>query len=185
MAAKTHKSRRAWIEAALAALAAGGVAAVRVEVLARRLGVTKGSFYWHFRDRDELLAAIIEHWEAEDTHAIIQQVDEHGGGPQERLRTLWKTAAGTAQRLDPEVAIREWGVRDRQVGTAVRRVDDQRMRYVRGLFAELGYENPEAEVRSFLVYSLLIGNYFIRARHGHYGRRRVIEECLAFLGIET
>lgn len=68
-ASSSSLGREAWIAAGLAALSSGGVEAVRVEVLARALHVTKGSFYWHFADRRELLDAIVAHWETTTTGA--------------------------------------------------------------------------------------------------------------------
>src|ERR671922_6013 len=84
MPATSHLSRERWIAAALDALADGGMAAVAVEPLAARLGVTKGSFYWHFRDRDELLTAALQEWERTGTEELIKRLDQIAD-PRERL----------------------------------------------------------------------------------------------------
>src|SRR5687768_15861387 len=78
-----------WARAALEAMAEGGLAAVAVEPLAVRLGATKGSFYWHFRDRAALVDAALLLWEIEDTEAVIAALDELPD-PMERMRTLFE-----------------------------------------------------------------------------------------------
>ncbi len=84
-----------WVRAALRALAKGGVGAVAVEPLAQQLGVTKGSFYWHFPTRDALLSAALEHWEKESTEAVIVAVDTIAD-PRDRLMRLGAAVVGGA-----------------------------------------------------------------------------------------
>ena len=139
MAAKssdeTKKNRDAWIRAAAKAMAEAGDEAVRVEAIARDIGVTKGSFYWHFRDRRELLDAVVVAWEREGTEAFIVAVDEAGGCAETRLRRLWSLTSRS--ELGTELAIRELGRRDEPTRAAVERVDQRRIGYLRGLFKEL------------------------------------------------
>src|ERR671934_2749006 len=99
MPAKPRLSRERWIEAALDALADGGVAAVAVEPLAVRLGVTKGSFYWHFRDRDQLLAAALKEWERTGTEELIKRLDQIAD-PRARL-TEWARRGGRGRKARP------------------------------------------------------------------------------------
>lgn len=177
---KARKGRGDWINAALAALAAGGLEEVRVEPLASRLGVTKGSFYWHFERREDLVAAMLDAWERAGTQAIIDEVEARGGGAEERLRRLWRRTSGE-DGLVVEMAIRDLARRDAGVLERVRRVDDRRVAYLRARFLELGLEPAVAEARSLLLYSLLIGNRFIEASHGRSTRARVIERALSDL----
>ena len=83
--------REDWVNAAFERLGAGGVEAVRVEPLAKDLGVTKGSFYWHFRDREALLDAVLEAWEARETDHYIKTAETDGGQPGERLRRFFRS----------------------------------------------------------------------------------------------
>src|SRR5258708_33968522 len=99
-----------WLEAAKAALAEHGVDAVRIEPLAQRLGITKGSFYWHFRDRPALLAALLEEWEKEATLAIIDQVESRGGGAGARLLRLFLLTLDADPRLERQ--LRAWAAGD-------------------------------------------------------------------------
>ncbi len=175
---KPRKNRADWINAALGALAEGGVECVRVEPIAERLGVTKGSFYWHFSRREDLLEAMLDAWERAGTDAIIEEVDARGGSAEDRLRRLWRRTSGE-DGLEVEMAVRDLARRDPAVHARVRRVDDRRVAYLRGRFLELGLDPALAEARSLLVYSLLLGNHFIEASHGRLSRGRVIERALA------
>jgi AcrR family transcriptional regulator len=172
-------SRDRWIDAALEALGERGVEAVRVEPLARKLGVTKGSFYWHFRDRGALLEAMLDRWDRLATQAIIDEVEALTGPAESKLRAAFSIALAT-RRADLEVALRQWARRDRRVRRAVERVDGRRMGYVQALFEELGFLPGDAHARSFLAYSMLFGDHFI-ASDGTSRRRELLERCTALL----
>ncbi len=178
-AREPRKSREAWIVAAVEALGEGGVEAIRVEPLARRLGVTKGSFYWHFRDRAELLTAVLAAWSNRGTDAVIEQVEAEGGDARARMRRLW--AITSVSGLEPEFALRDWAKRDAEVDAVVQDVDRRRMGYLRQLFGELGLPRAQVEARCLLAYSLLIGNAFIDPRHSKVRRSRTMEEALKLL----
>lgn len=144
-----------WLAAATAALAEDGIDAVRVEPLAQRLGITKGSFYWHFRDRPALLAALLEEWEQRATLAIIDQVEAGGGTASARLLRLFLLTLDADPRL--ERRLRAWAAGDPAAAAIVERVDRRRLRYLRGLFAALGFTPPEARARAHLVYYSTLG----------------------------
>ena len=175
-----RKSRAEWLEVASDAIAEGGVSAVRVEPLARRLGVTKGSFYWHFEDREALLQALLDDWEQRGTEAIIEEVDREGRDAYQRAYRLWAMTVGDP-KLTAELAIRDWSRRDEAVAARVRRIDDRRMGYLRSLLVEIGIPDDDVEAKAMLLYSLLIGNEFIAARHGRRSRTRVLEDALRII----
>ncbi len=152
---------------------------MRVEPLARELGVTKGSFYWHFKDRADLLAAIVEFWEQSGTLAVIRHVDQAAADPRERLKELWRMADD--DRLEIELAIRLHADSDDRTRAAVTRVDAQRMEYLRRNFREMGLSIRESESRSMLFYSLLIGDFFISESHGPLTRRGVLDDSVDLL----
>ena len=171
-----RRSKEDWIRAALEALRDEGVEGVRVEPLAVRLGVTKGSFYWHFETREQLLTAALDAWVARGTEAIIEHVEGVQAGPEGKLRELWqRTAHDSARDLRIELAIRDLAQREPGVRERVRQVDERRMSYMCELFREMGLTQELAVARSLMLYSLLIGNYFIAARHGRLSRARVLE----------
>lgn len=155
-----------WVLAAEHALAQQGIDAVRVETLARDLGVSKGSFYWHFKDRDALLRAIQDDWEARATSEIIAAVDAAAEQPAERLRLLLERVFGTAPEHQLlETAIRAWGGVDRKFGMRVQRIDKRRIDYVAALLRDAGLDKDEAARRARLLYATLVGEFLMRS-HG-------------------
>ena len=166
MPAQTRTPRDSWIDAGLRALASGGPGAVRVEPLAKTLGVTKGGFYWHFQDRDGLLEEMLDRWEHVMVDAVIEQVESKGGDAAARLRRLFGLGASVDELLSIELAIRDWARRDDAVAERVLRVDNKRMAYMRGLFGELYPDPDDVEKRCFVVLTLFIGSHHVAAEHG-------------------
>jgi AcrR family transcriptional regulator len=172
-------SRDRWVDTALALLAAGGSDAVKVEPLARRLRVTKGSFYWHFRDRRALLVAALRRWEEVETLAVGEAVEAAGGSAEERLRRLFVLAMGR-RSMALEAALRGWAARDRSARETVERVDGLRLAYLRDLYVTAGLPGPEAEARAFVAYALLFGESFIWSPRDA-GRAALVTRSMAFL----
>ena len=153
-------NRDDWIGGAVALLAERGVNAVRIEPLARRLGVTKGSFYWHFRDRPALLAAILARWEERQTDLLVRIAGHAGATPAERLRLLLEMTVGAhADRefRNAEIAIRNWSRNDPAATVAVRSVDARRSVYIENFFIALGFSEAAARTRAGLFQGLLLG----------------------------
>lgn len=124
--------RSHWIDEGLRALAAGGPDAVRVEPLARALGVTKGGFYWHFDDRGALLRELLDAWERVGVDEVIARVEDEDGDARAKLRRLSAIALPDEEApgidvLKVDLAIRDWARRDESVAERLRRVDDRRM----------------------------------------------------------
>lgn len=176
----SKKSRDDWLRAALRRLARHGIEGVRVEPLAKDLGVTKGSFYWHFGDRGELLAAMLEEWAETATEAVIHQAEEAGAEPRARLERL-TTIASEEFNAELELALRDWGRRDRLAGRVMEEVDGRRIDYMRQLLRESGFEPIEIEARAFLLYSSLLGNALLPPDHGRFSRKRVLRESAKLL----
>jgi len=173
-------SRDGWIDRALDRLAVDGIDKVLIAPLARELGVTKGSFYWHFKDRQDLLDAMLTRWEGVGTVNIIDQVDKAGGTADERLRrTIELSMEQVSVRLEP--ALRQWGRRDKKVRAALRRVDEQRLLFLKKLFGQLCGDEIEAEARSWLLYSLITGRHLVAAKPAHIERKDLLQTCLAVL----
>lgn len=179
--AKVATPRERWIEEGLLALAAGGPDAVRIEALAKRLGVTKGGFYWHFDDRGALLDAMLDAWEQEGVDDVILRVDADGGDGRTRLRDLFALAMALPERLPIELAIRDWARRDAVVQSRLARVDDRRFDFMRRLFGEFCADADEVEVRCFLAFNVWVGQSFVAASHGSRSRTDVINAGLEFL----
>ena len=151
-----------WEKAALALIADKGVAALAVEPLARRLKITKGSFYWHFPGRDELLAAALKRWEIQDADHLERSL-KADAQPLERLsRFVWRT---TRQTLTHRVYMALCAVPgDLRIGPVLQRVTVRRIAYLATAFQELGLAAPEAQRRATLVYSGYVGYLQLQAQ---------------------
>jgi AcrR family transcriptional regulator len=150
------------MRAGLEALRKGGVAGVRVERLAGQVGLTKGSFYWHFRDRGELLEALLDYWAREMTEAEFERIREVKGGLARQLAVLAEDVLDKGMgRYDP--AVRGWARSDRKVAAAVAQVDRRRVRALTNLFEEGGFAATQASARARLFYTFLLGEPQVRA----------------------
>jgi len=174
--ARTPRSR--WVEEGLRALAAGGPDAVRVDSLAKALGVTRGGFYWHFDDRAALLGEMLDEWERTSIDRAIEQVEAEPGDARTKLRRLFALAASSRDLLTIDLAVRDWARRDKNVAKRLRRVDNRRMEYMRSLFGEFCADEDEVEVRCLFVFSLFVGSHFMAADHGSRSRREMLELAL-------
>jgi AcrR family transcriptional regulator len=181
--ARTPRSR--WIDEGLRALAAGGPDAVRIESLAKALGVTKGGFYGYFDDRDALLEEMLDAWEREMIDEVIERVESQGGDARTKLRRLFGLAGSSDARelLKVDLAVRDWSRREPAVAKRLRRVDNRRMDYMRSLFAAFCPDDDEVEARCMLAFSVWVGNHFIAADHG--GRSRAEVMALTLGRLET
>jgi AcrR family transcriptional regulator len=178
MAAPTRTPRGKWIEEGLRALAAGGPDAVRIDPLAKKLGVTRGGFYWHFEDRAALLEEMLDAWERRGIDEAIERVEGGGGDAREKLRRLFALAVSSRDLLKIDLAVRDWARRDEAVGKRLRRVDNRRMDYMRSLFGAFCPDEDEVEVRCLFTFALFVGSPFIAADHGPRGRREMLELAL-------
>jgi len=166
--------RERWIEEGLRALADGGPDAVRVEVLAKRLGVTKGGFYGSFADRDALLAAMLDTWERESTDDVLERVEREGGDPRTRIRRAGMLTFSDDRLLPIDLAIRDWARRDEAVAQRLRRVDNRRMALLREMIGTFCADPDEVEARSLLAFCVAIGEHFLAADHGDRTRAQVL-----------
>jgi AcrR family transcriptional regulator len=178
--ANVRTPRGAWVDAALDALAAGGPDAVRVEALAKALGVTKGGFYWHFTDRQALLEEMLDAWERMSIDEAIERVESEDGDARARLRRLFALATSSEARriLKTDLAVRDWSRRDRTVAKRLRRADNRRMAYMRSLFGAFCADDDDVEARCMVAMALFVGNHFVAADHGARSRADVLELAL-------
>lgn len=145
----------AWTNAALEDLAIGGIQSVRVETLAKRLAVTKGSFYWHFKDRSALHENMLAHWRRRATLDLIERLDRGDMPAEERLRSLIRLPlAGrrSAWGADVELSIRLWGRSDERAQRTLQEVDELRLRYIAGLLAKCGVDHEIAHAQAIVIY---------------------------------
>ncbi len=151
--------RKAWIQAANDVLAEEGLAGLRVEVLAKRCGVTKGSFYWHFRDRQELLDEVLSQWKDGRIRDVTKQAKADPGKEIEQLAHVIDVYSASRNRrgIQIELAVRDWARRDPKAAAVVAEVDQWRLRSAKALFAASGLSEREAKSRSLLLYAYTFG----------------------------
>ena len=150
----------AWIEAATEVLVNQGIDHVRVDVLAGELKVTRGSFYWHFRDREELLRRVLQAWRESTTVNLTKRLIDADPDPRQQLRDVLSLpfrgkAAVRGARI--ELAIRAWARRDETARHAVDEADASRMAYIAQIFSALGFPVVEAQQRAFAIYAYVVG----------------------------
>jgi AcrR family transcriptional regulator len=149
-----------WIEKAESELAKSGINAVRVEPLAKKLNVTKGSFYWHFNSRKDLLDQVINQWRLRSTQAIIERLTYTTMEPVDRLRELLMLPYKRTKKIDGsnlELAIRNWAQQDNQVKSVLDEVDNHRLAFIAKNFEALGVNKNEAEVKALRFYCTMQG----------------------------
>ncbi|MEU1283423.1 helix-turn-helix domain-containing protein [Kitasatospora sp. NPDC005856] len=165
--------REKWVEEGLRTLASGGVDAVRVEALAKSLGVTKGGFYGYFADRDALLTEMLDTWEREATDEVLDRIAHEDGDTRDKARLAGQLTF--SERLRPiDLAVRDWARRDRTVAERLRRVDNTRMALLREAIGTVCTDPDEIEARSLLAFCVAIGNHFLAADHPGRTRAEVL-----------
>jgi AcrR family transcriptional regulator len=152
--AKVRLDGDAWLAAGFSLLAIEGIDGVRVELLARKLGVTKGSFYWHFKDRDAFHGALLERWRRNATSDLIQWFEQKSE-PRDLFGQLLRMPCISRlpdQTLDVELALRLWARRDERPAAVLQEVDELRIRHIGSLIASCGVPAEEVRARAVLAY---------------------------------
>ena len=150
-----------WIDFALKALAREGFDALKADALARKLGISRGSFYWHFTDLSTFHARVIEHWKQAATEAIIVDIERYRL-PEQRFDALLHHAFGHGALL--EIRMRTWAENNVQAQRAVSDIDRRRREYIEHLLVEAGVAPTLAATRAQLVYWTYLGAAFSRTR---------------------
>jgi AcrR family transcriptional regulator len=165
-----------WIEAGFNEIARSGVEGVRVEVLAKNLGVTKGGFYRRFKDRAALLDGMLQSWSGGRIAAIEQQTSLDGASARDRLRALIRLYSErmNTQAMAIELAIRQWARSDAQAADAVASVDAARLKNVGQLYRATGLEPEQADAQAFLFYCFIFGQSLLFLERGPRKRAALI-----------
>lgn len=147
----------AWIDAAYTQFQIGGVSAVRIDPLAKALGITRGSFYWHFKDRAALLRAVLKRWREEQTERVIAENEAAGGDAGTRLLRLLHTCSSDDGRL--EIGMRDWATQDKDAQDEIRLIDNRRIEYMASLAQDAGVPSDAARPRCRVAYLAWLGSY--------------------------
>ena len=156
---RSQLDRSDWIELAIDTLAKEGVGGLRIELLAKRRGVTKGSFYWHFRDRRDLQLAVLEHWKTGRIQDIEKVTHCPPGQENQQLQHAIDVYGASRNRkgMSIELAIRDWARHDPEAASIVEQVDLYRLECTRRLFIATGLSEADAKSRSLLLYACVFG----------------------------
>jgi len=145
-------NRQQWLTLALETFAKEGRARLRIEQLCRKMGVTRGSFYWHFNNRDDFVTKLVDYWTEWSTQQAIEAVDSINADAADRLLALMEYV--TNKELGKyDMIMRSWALHEPQVAKVVQKVDERRLAFVRRLFVEMGFSGDDLEMRAQLFAS--------------------------------
>jgi len=159
-------TRDDWIQAATQRLLAQGVEAVRIESLAESMSVSRGSFYWHFKNHAELLEAILIRWRETQTRGLMNRISKDrrlsAADQLAKLRTLPPRSKATKDASELELAVRAWARRDPVARHIVEGVDRERIDFTTSLLVEAGTEPDEAQYQAITAYAYSLGESLLR-----------------------
>jgi AcrR family transcriptional regulator len=164
-AGNVKATREDWVDCALTVLAVEGVARVTILGLSERLGVSRSSFYWYFKDREELHDALLARWEGKNTRAIERETEAPAATVNEAVCNVfrcWVNPGVFSPRLD--FAIREWARASVKARSALDRSDSERTSAIRAMFERFGFAGEDALVRARVLYYMQIGYYALDLR---------------------
>ena len=156
--AATRLTREDWVRGAIEALQERGVDGVKIVVIADRLGVTSGSFYWHFKGLRELLDCVLEYWEVELTDAIMERAKSFSGTPEERILDLMLQVI-EIDAAAPDHAILVWARSDPAAKEVFERTLRRRFDFAGWMFRQAGFSDRQAAIRGRLMVAYLMGEF--------------------------
>ena len=169
-----------WLEAAMELLRTRGIGGVRVLPLAKGLGVSRGSFYWHFEDHDDLLRSMLDWWDREMTDSVIHVSNEERRSPRTRLAAVAEDVI-RFRRNRYDTAIRTWAEGDKRAAKTLDRVVRKRLDYVTSLFRKAGFSPAEARARGDLLAVYIMSEDSILANETLETRLRLMRRQIRLL----
>jgi AcrR family transcriptional regulator len=168
-------TRDHWVSTARDALIKGGIHAVKIDLIANRLKITRGSFYWHFSDRADLLSALLELWHVQNTEPFEKIAHETALAAADkylRIVNLWVEEKDFDPAFDS--AVRDWARASKKVASAVDAIDTLRMKLFEDVFREMGYPPQEAMVRARITYYHQVGYYALAVKESKAARHKLL-----------
>ncbi|MGE3066498.1 MAG: TetR/AcrR family transcriptional regulator [Hyphomicrobiaceae bacterium] len=152
-----------WVDGASELLIDENIRGVRIAALCHRLGVTKGSFYWHFGSRQDLLDAILDAWRKKNTLNVMSRIVSMAA-PLRSLRGLLALPrrAASARGARVEMSVRDWARRDDATFRSLREIDHTRLRSFEQLFLRLGFAGRDAKARAYVAYAVMMGDSVLK-----------------------
>lgn len=177
-------TRQDWLNAALSVLKSGGVEAVKVADLAAQMHVSRSSFYWYFKNRTDVLEALLAHWQATNTAALVAQANAPAATITEACCNIFRCNIDTRlydQQLD--FAIRDWARRSDTVRAILSDSDAQRVAALTQMFVRHGYAERNATARARVIYYMQMGYEDARLGETLEERLRLVPDyLLSFTG---
>jgi len=164
-ASRSRLSREEWLMRALEILAEQHNAQLRIDELVKRMGVTKGSFYWHFKDRNDFLMQLLDYWVYEFNEKVPEEINKTVGDRDAKTRLRFLLAylvEHDCARYD--MLVRSWAAQDPGVGKVLVKIDKLRLNTVQALFTEMGFSEADARIRAriFVTYISLRAGLFMK-----------------------
>jgi len=162
---QSRLSREEWLTRALEILAEKHNALLNIDALVKRMGVTKGSFYWHFKDRDDFLSQLLDYWVYEFNEKVPKELNKAVGDQDAKTRLrflLTYLVEHDCSRYD--MVVRSWAAQDPKVGKVLIKIDKLRFKFVQTLFNEMGFSETDARIRAriFVTYMSLRAGLFVK-----------------------
>jgi len=173
-------SQEAWLDAAYDALLESGVDSVKILPLAKRLNLSRTSFYWFFKDREELLSALISRWREKNTGNLVKQTGAYAESLGEAMLNVfdcWLNKELFDSQL--EFAVRSWALQSPEIQADVHAADQARMEAIGRMFMRFGYDEGAADVRARTTYLVQIGYISMQSKEDIALRMRRIPEYIA------
>ncbi|GAB0113545.1 TetR/AcrR family transcriptional regulator [Acidisoma sp. C75] len=168
-------SRDVWLTAAYESLVLSGVDGVRIQAIGQKLGLSRTSFYWFFRDREDLLSALLDLWREKNTGNLIGRAAAYAASIAEATLNLFDCwLDGTLFDADFEIAVRSWALQSAAVEAEIGAADEARLAAIFAMFERFGYGAAEADVRARTLYLTQIGYISMRTREDLATRMRRI-----------
>lgn len=176
----SNLSKEDWLTAALDVLNERGVDSVKVLPLSKALGVTRGSFYWHFKDREDLLQQMLAYWERELTDTVIQQAKKLDASAEDKLRYV--VANVLYQSMDRyDTAVRAWSLFDSSARNTLKRVERKRLRWLTELLSQTGLDQSVARIRGQFLFGYLLTGIAVAGRPTRAEIASAIDQCMEFI----
>ncbi|MAN56782.1 MAG: TetR family transcriptional regulator [Paracoccus sp.] len=157
-------SRQGWLDAAYEALIEGGIDAVKIQPLARRLGLSRTSFYWFFGEREALMSALIAEWEARTTAPLVGASTEYAETQSEAMLNVLACFLTGMFDAPLEFAVRSWALQEADIGARTQAADTDRLAALRDMLIRWGHAEQGADVRARTIYLTQIGYISMQAR---------------------
>ena len=173
-------SQEGWLEAAYEALLESGVESVKILPLAKRLNLSRTSFYWFFKDREELLVALLARWREKNTGNLVKQSEAYAESLAEAMLNVFDCWLNK-ELFDAqfEFAVRSWALQSPDILAEVHAADQARMEAIGRMFMRFGYEAAQADVRARTTYLVQIGYISMQAKENLALRMKRIPEYIA------